>query len=63
MLLDWLGRCRGQENLGAAARLIAQSVDVVLGTPATRTADLGGPQSTTAFTSELCKKIDVRASR
>ena len=63
MLLDWLGRRHREENLTAAARLIEQSVDVVLSEPATRTADLGGPQSTTAFTSELCKEIDVRASR
>jgi isocitrate/isopropylmalate dehydrogenase len=63
MLLDWLGRRHRQENLSAVARLIEQSVDVVLSNPATRTADLGGPQSTTAFTSELCKEIDARASR
>jgi len=63
MLLDWLGRRHRQENLSAAARLIEQSVDVVLNNPATRTADLGGPRSTTAFTSELCNEIDARASR
>jgi 3-isopropylmalate dehydrogenase len=62
MLLDWLGRRHGRENLCAAARLIEQSVDVALSNPATRTADLGGPRSTTAFTSELCKEIDARAS-
>src|SRR6185503_17545623 len=42
MLLDWLGRRHRQEHLSAAARLIEQSVDVVLSEPATRTADLGG---------------------
>ena len=63
MLLDWLGRRHRQENLSAAARLIDQSVDVVLSRPATRTADLGGPRSTTSFTSELCKEIDARTVR
>ena len=63
MLLDWLGRRHRQENLSAAARLVDQSVDVVLSRPATRTADLGGPQTTTSFTSELCKEIDARTVR
>jgi isocitrate/isopropylmalate dehydrogenase len=61
MLLDWLGRRHRQENFTAAARLIEQSVDMVLSNPARRTFDLGGPLGTDAFTSELCKEIDARA--
>jgi 3-isopropylmalate dehydrogenase len=63
MLLDWLGRRHGRENFVAAARLIDQAVDVVLSSPAKRTSDLGGPQSTTAFTADVCKEIDARAVR
>jgi isocitrate/isopropylmalate dehydrogenase len=63
MLLNWLGRRHRDENATVAARLIEQSVDGVLKNPATRTSDLGGPLSTTAFTSELCKDIDARAVR
>ena len=63
MLLDWLGRRHRQESLGAAASLIEQSVDVVLSKPATRTADLGGAQTTSSFTSDLCKEIDAHAAR
>ena len=63
MLLDWLGRRQRQENVTAAARLIEQSVDAVLSDPAKRTSDLGGPRSTTAFASDVCKEIDARAPR
>jgi len=63
MLLDWLGRRHLQENFIAAGRLVEQSVDVVLSKPATRTADLGGPQTTTSFTSEVCQEIDARTVR
>ena len=49
MLLDWLGRRRGRADLTDAAELIGQAVDRVIETPATRTADLGGPLGTQAF--------------
>jgi 3-isopropylmalate dehydrogenase len=63
MLLEWLGRRHREQNLSAAAHLVEQSVDAVLSDPAKRTFDLGGPRSTTSFTSELCKEIDARAVR
>jgi 3-isopropylmalate dehydrogenase len=63
MLIDWLGRRHNDERLIAAARVIDTSVDAALQKPATRTIDLGGPLSTTAFTSELCKEIDARPIR
>jgi 3-isopropylmalate dehydrogenase len=61
MLLDWLGRRHHEEHFTAAARLIEQSVDVVLSNPALRTFDLGGPLGTHEFASELCKQMDGRA--
>jgi isocitrate/isopropylmalate dehydrogenase len=63
MLLEWLGRRHREQNLSAAAHLVEQSVDAVLSDPTKRTFDLGGPRSTTSFTSELCKEIDARAVR
>ena len=63
MLIDWLGRRHHDERLIAAARVIDTSIDAVLQKPSTRTIDLGGPLSTTAFTSELCKEIDARPIR
>jgi 3-isopropylmalate dehydrogenase len=61
MLLDWLGRRHHQPRFTDAARIIDSAVDIALEQPATRTADLGGPLSTEAFTAELCKVIDARA--
>ena len=61
MLLDWLARRRRNEELAAGARLIDRSVDAVLRDPARRTADLGGPLGTRAFTSELCKEVKAHA--
>ncbi len=63
MLIDWLARRDGRDKLAMAARIIETSVDAVLQNPATRTIDLGGPLGTTAFTSELCKEIDVHGVR
>src|SRR5580765_8271586 len=63
MLIDWLGRRHSKADFTAAARIIETSVDAVLRTPATRTIDLGGPLGTSAFTSELCKEIDVHGVR
>jgi 3-isopropylmalate dehydrogenase len=57
MLLGWLGRRHQAQDFTAAARLLEQSVDAVLSNPATRTFDLGGPLSTSAFTSELCREL------
>jgi len=63
MLIDWLGRRHSKADFTTAARIIETSVDAVLRTPATRTIDLGGPLGTSAFTSELCKEIDVHGVR
>ena len=61
MLLEWLGRRHHQDDLTKTARLIEQSVDVVLSNPATRTFDLGGPLGTREFAAELCKELDAHA--
>jgi 3-isopropylmalate dehydrogenase len=63
MLLDWLARRHGHSKLAAGARLIEQAIDTVLHDPARRTADLGGPLGTRAFTSELCKEVSARVAR
>jgi isocitrate dehydrogenase (NAD+) len=54
MLLGWLGRKHDAERFLAAERTIERAVDALLKEPRTRTADLGGPLGTRAFTSALC---------
>ena len=60
MLLDWMGRRRGDERFGRAAQTLGHSVDVLLKDPETRTADLGGKLGTKAFTAALCSEIASR---
>jgi 3-isopropylmalate dehydrogenase len=60
MLLDWLARTRGNEMFARAAILVEQSVDALLEVPEKRTADLGGPLGTKAFTTALCEEIRRR---
>ena len=60
MLLDWLARTHSNEKFATGAKLIEQSVDALLETPDTRTADLGGSLGTKAFTQALCEEIDRR---
>ena len=62
MLLDWLARRHSHPRLAAAARLIETSIDTVLNDPERRTADLGGPLGTRAFTSELCRAVEAHAA-
>jgi 3-isopropylmalate dehydrogenase len=60
MLLDWIGRTRQREGFARGAAAIEQSVDALVEDPATRTADLGGPLGTRAFTAALCAQISRR---
>jgi 3-isopropylmalate dehydrogenase len=60
MLLDWIGRTRQLEGFARGAAAIEQSVDALIKDPATRTADLGGPLGTQAFTAALCAQISRR---
>jgi 3-isopropylmalate dehydrogenase len=62
MLLDWLGRRHGREELAKAAQLVEQSVDTLLANPESRTADLGGRLGTKAYTKALCEEISRRAA-
>ncbi len=50
MLLDWLARRHRRDSFATAARAIDDGVDALLANPETRTADLGGPLGTAAFT-------------
>lgn len=53
MLLDWLSKRHGKPKLAEAARRIEAAVNAALDDPASRTADLGGPLGTRAFTDRL----------
>ena len=57
MLLDWLGRRHDRPEYAAAAAAIEAAVERVLDDPATRTADLGGPLGTEAFTARVCEVL------
>jgi 3-isopropylmalate dehydrogenase len=60
MLLDWLACARGNEKFAKAASLVEQCIDALLEVPEKRTADLGGPLGTKAFTAALCEEISRR---
>jgi 3-isopropylmalate dehydrogenase len=57
MLLGWLARKHRQESLATAQHVIESAVDELIRNPATRTADLGGPLGTQAFTAALCDRL------
>jgi 3-isopropylmalate dehydrogenase len=57
MLLGWLAQRQRQPNFAKAQGMIEAAVDALLKDPATRTADLGGPLGTKAFTVALCERI------
>ena len=58
MLLDWLAERHERSDLAAAASRIAAAVDGTLSNPATRTADLGGPLGTRAFTAAVIAALE-----
>ena len=58
MLLDWLADRHGRPDLAATADRITAAVDGTLTNPATRTADLGGPLGTRAFTNAVISSLD-----
>lgn len=53
MLLDWLAQRNDSPQLAQAARAIEVAIEVALANRATRTADLGGPLGTVAFTDQI----------
>jgi 3-isopropylmalate dehydrogenase len=61
MLLDWMGRRSGKQELVKSARLLEESLDALLADSGRRTADLCGKLGTDAFTKALCEEILYRA--
>ncbi len=53
MLLDWRARRNDSPQLAQAARAIEAAIEASLDNMATRTADLGGPLGTVAFTDQV----------
>ena len=58
MLLQWLGKRHDLSNLSEAADSLEQAVDHCLTDAKTRTQDLGGTLSTTAFTGAVIAQLD-----
>jgi 3-isopropylmalate dehydrogenase len=57
MLLEHVGGKLGEKNIADAGRQFRASVDAMLGSAATRTRDLGGSLSTSAFADAVAKHI------
>jgi 3-isopropylmalate dehydrogenase len=57
MLLRWIGERREAPQFLVAADAIDQAITKAVATASTRTADLGGPLGTTAFTDGLLAMI------
>ena len=57
MLLGWLGEGRGDGRLLRAATLIEGALDRTIQSPEGRTADLGGPLGTRAFTGKVIEAM------
>jgi 3-isopropylmalate dehydrogenase len=57
MMLAWLGKRHGRQDLEQAATLIDRSVDAVLENPAHRTADLGGTMRCRAFAQLVAQQV------
>ena len=62
MLLQWLGERRGDGQLLRAAEAIEAALDRVVAEPAGRTADLGGPLGTAAFTARVVAALGGQAA-
>jgi 3-isopropylmalate dehydrogenase len=60
MLLGWIARRRGLAAYARGEAAIEQAVDLLVGDPARRTRDLGGPLGTRAFAAAVCAEIDRR---
>ena len=58
MLLAWLGERRGDDGLARASAGIERALDEVIAKPEWRTADLGGPLGTKAFTAKVCEALE-----
>jgi 3-isopropylmalate dehydrogenase len=63
MLLEWLSIRHRREKFSAAHRAIEAALDALLADPARRTADLGGPLGSQAFTDAVCTRISSGDAR
>ena len=59
MLLGWLGDRRGDTRLHEAAAAIERALDTAVSVPEHRTADMGGPLGTVAFTGCVLAAIEA----
>ena len=59
MLLEWLAERKRNASLGKAARAIAEGVEALLQSPATRTRDLGGSIGTAKFAALLAERLQA----
>jgi 3-isopropylmalate dehydrogenase len=57
MLLEWLGRKRGEDNATRAAQLIDAAMDRVIAEARHLTADLGGKAGTTEMGSAVATSL------
>jgi 3-isopropylmalate dehydrogenase len=60
MLLGWIARRRGLATYAQGAAAIEHAVTLLVGDPARRTRDLGGPLGTRAFAEAVCGEISRR---
>jgi 3-isopropylmalate dehydrogenase len=60
MLLDWLGRKRGNPRLIQGAAMIEIAVGSVIDNPHTRTSDVGGTLSTEAFAAAVADAVGIQ---
>ena len=58
MLLDWMASRHAAPHLAQAGQRIVAAVETVLADPASRTADLGGPLGTAAFTDRVIAALE-----
>ena len=61
MLMAWLGERRNEERFNKAAHAIEQALDRTIADPHTRTADMGGNLSTSAFARCVADHLDTPA--
>ncbi|HWL50878.1 MAG TPA: isocitrate/isopropylmalate dehydrogenase family protein [Chthoniobacteraceae bacterium] len=57
MMLEWIGRRENRPALCRAGEALETAVDQLLAEPESRTADLGGSQTTSSFTEKLCARL------
>ena len=57
MLLEWIGKRRGNESFVRAADAIDAALEATIAAPASRTRDLGGPLGTKAFGARVAASL------